>query len=52
MNSNSTIFLGGNVFISDKPVLENASVIIENEKIIKVSKNSNNIPRDAKKNFL
>lgn len=48
MTKNITIFTGGNVFIGDGRFLENASVFIRDEKIVKVSKDLRNFPRNVK----
>ena len=49
MTGNTTIFYGGNIFVGNGHVLENASVIVEGEKIVKVARNLDNISRNAKK---
>jgi len=49
MINNTTAFIGGNVFIGDGRVLENASVIIEGKMIRKIVKGSISIPKNAKK---
>jgi len=52
MTNNTTAFIGGNVFIGDGRVLENASVIIEDKLINKVAKGSISIPKMLTKSHL
>lgn len=48
MAEDTTILIGGNIIVGDGRVLENALVVIEGEKIIKVSKASKNSSKNTK----
>ena len=44
----TTIFTGGPAFIGDGQILDHATVIVEGEKIVKVTGAGIDLPRDAK----
>jgi imidazolonepropionase-like amidohydrolase len=45
----ATAFVDGRVIVGDGRILERATVLVEDEKIIKIAQNSINIPRDTQK---
>jgi imidazolonepropionase-like amidohydrolase len=45
----ATAFVDGRVIVGDGRILERATVLVENEKIVKIAQNSLNIPKDTQK---
>jgi imidazolonepropionase-like amidohydrolase len=45
----ATAFVDGRVIVGDGRILERATVLVENDKIVKIAQNSMNIPKDTQK---
>jgi imidazolonepropionase-like amidohydrolase len=45
----ATAFVDGRVIVGDGRILERATVLVEDEKIVKIAQNSMNIPKDTQK---